>query len=295
MNQISAEVIADSIGSHGIRITTVAVTMPRFIQAELNTHRMISKNAASSRAIPTAKVIEQVRNDPFVPKVFTRNQKGMMANEPLSEQDQLVAHERWNRAAAEAANSAESLMNLGVAKQYASRLLEPFMWTRALLTATEWNNFFALRIHETAQPEMRELAEKIKAAMDASTPKDRSPESGNLSWHLPFVDQETMQECAEAAARQYPGEMPMVVHATVMAAVKRSVARCARVSYNNFDGKRSTLEQDLQLYAKLVVEKPLHASPAEHQAVCLDVPERSGNLIGWRQYRKMLPGENVPG
>jgi thymidylate synthase ThyX len=295
MQQIAAEIIADSIGSHGIRITTVMVTMPRFVQAELNTHRMLSKNAASSRAIPTARVIEQVRNDPFVPKVFTKNQKGMMANEPLSELDQAVARERWRRAAAEATHSAESLVQLGVAKQYASRLLEPFMWTKVLLTGTEWKNFFALRIHEAAQPEMREVAESIKAAMDASTPVDRSPESGNLCWHIPFIDRDAMLECATEAVKQYPKEGELAAHATVTLALKRSVARCARVSYNNFEGKPSTVEQDLQLFVKLVGAKPGHWSPAEHQARYLEVPERSGNLIGWEQYRKIMPGENIPG
>lgn len=291
--QISAEVVADSVADHGIRITTVAITFPKWLQAELNTHRMISKNAASSRAIPTAKVIEQVARDPFVPKVFTKNQKGMTANEPLPPEMQELARKAWLIAAEAAATQAAGLVAMGVAKQYASRLLEPFMWTRALLTSTEWKNFFALRIHESAQPEMRELAEKIRDALDSSIPVDRSLGSNNLPWHLPFIDHETLGEIVDYA-KERDGVVPDI-QGVIGMALKRSVARCARVSYNNFEGKRSTVQQDVDLFTKLVGERPMHASPAEHQARAFATAERSGNLVGWEQFRKMLVGEYVSG
>ena len=56
MTKIKAVIAADSINVKGKRITTFIVTMPRIVLAELNTHRVFSRNSASSRAIPFTKM-----------------------------------------------------------------------------------------------------------------------------------------------------------------------------------------------------------------------------------------------
>jgi len=284
--KILAEIVLDSIGPNGVRITTFKITLPRFILPEFNTHRMISKNASSSRAIPVSKQIESVRNHPFVPLAFNKNAKGMQGGESLSKDDQLASEAEWLKARDAAVLSAEQFVKLGVSKQYANRVLEPFSWTTVVCTATDWANFFALRCHYMAQPEICELAMQMWALHDSNHPKQLK--AGQ--WHLPFVDSDydgqDMKDTAAhvAATGDDPTEIPL----------KRSVARCARVSYLNHDGTTSSVEQDLALYSRLLGSAPVHASPAEHQAQATNEAYlRSGNFRGWVQYRKTIPGENV--
>lgn len=281
-----AEVVADSIGVVSPRITTLKLKYPKFIHGELMTHRVFSRNASSSRAIPTGKLRQ---DDIFTPK-FRKNQAGMQAGEPLSEEDQKLAAMLWENAAEYCSNVADTLSKMGVHKQWANRMLEWFGWIQVVVTSTEWSNFFALRLDvkedgtPVAQDEMWELAKAIKRAMDNSTPKLlRTGE-----WHLPFVRQEDL-------------ETP----ATDDELVKQSVARCARVSYLTHDMRYPSLADDTLLFDKLLGAHPIHASPAEHQAtpdnqswihddvVEWDHPELHGNLKGWCQYRKMLPGESL--
>jgi len=84
MSQIRATVVADSINEFGNRLTTLLVVMPRYILAEFNTHRMLSKNSASSRAIPFKKMVEMVKTNPFIPMAWQKDHKGMQGTEYLS-------------------------------------------------------------------------------------------------------------------------------------------------------------------------------------------------------------------
>lgn len=268
----AAKVIADSISIAECRLTTIEVTLPRIVLAEFNTHRMLSRNSASSRAIPVAKMLERVESDPFIPIYWGKNQKGMQADKELSADDRGVARSAWLAARDSAIGYAEALMATGVHKQIANRLLEPFLWHTVIATATDWSNFFALRCHPDAQPEIRMAAEMMREAMKASIPTTTAPGD----WHLPFV------EPAEAWDLEVNGWSETKV-------AKVSVGRCARVSYLTHDGKRDP-EADAQLADRLMVNG--HMSPYEHAAIAGDSKVTIGNFRGWVQYRKRIKNEH---
>lgn len=327
MTQPSATVVADSLSPAGKRLTSVQVTAHRFILAEINTHRMLSRSYRSSRAVPSKRLIEEVRTDPAMPSFWGKNQPGMQAREELDDSEIVpgwvltargIAERRWRDAAIDAARAAELLASTGLHKQVANRVLEPFLWVHGVITATEWDNFFGLRLHEDAQPEFRDLAAAIWNAMKLSEPYYLNPGD----WHLPYVDDEDFSDAyirASGGEPPFPKALPIFREKVESTVIKVSVARCARSSYNSFDtGKRSTIEEDLATYAKLNIPgtenynplRPIHASPAEHQGTP-DVwngdlardqvlgsypwmqPYQHGNFVGFRQYRKMLPGEAV--
>ena len=280
----SAEVNVDSVGPNGSRLTTMVVTFPRFILPEFNTHRMFSRNGASSRAIPVTKQIEQVRTNPFVPNHFNKNAKGMQGGEPVDEELQRIATVTWLKAAVRAAEQAEQLQAMGIAKQYANRLLEPFLYTTMVVTgvASAYSNFFALRCHKDAQPEMQELAKAMYDAYQASTPQ-LLPAG---EWHLPFI--------TESDRRLVVTDRCELDLDSTTSLLVKSVARCARVSYLNHDKSTPTLTEDYNLYNKLLDSRPGHFSPFEHQAQALVLNQSdlfAGNLPGWRQYRKTLKNE----
>ena len=274
---IETKIVCDSIGTNGVRLTTFLLTYPRFIHSEFMTHRMISRNASSSRAIPVKKQIQMVIDNPAIPLAFRKNQKGMQAGEVLNEKDHRIAESLWLIARDNAVDQAQRLADLEVHKQYANRLLEPFSHITVVATATDWANFFALRIHPAAQPEICELATQMYALYSSNKPKQLSLND----WHLPFVDDEDKNNHLNSL-----GDVNSYL-------IKMSVARCARVSYLNHEGAKPTLEQDLQLYDRLLRHTPIHASPAEHQAMVIIDKEYYGNFKGWLQYRKTLDNENI--
>lgn len=278
---IEAKVIEDSIGPNGIRITTVCLTYPRFAHAELMTHRVFSRNASSSRAIPVKRQIQMVQDNPAVPIAFTRNKPGMQGGEALAADEHQKAVQAWLYGRDLAIVTAKALAELEVHKQYANRVLEPYAHISVVVTSTEWDNFFALRYHKDALPEMQVLAKELYEAMLASKP--RKLKAGE--WHIPFISDD---EAFPMRAFEDPNQDG------VINLVRISTARCARVSFLNHEGKRPEMEEDLGLHDKLVTSAPLHASPAEHQAMAVGDPNiRSGNFRGWIQYRKTLPGENA--
>lgn len=257
------------------------------------THRMFSRNASSSRAIPVAKMIADIRKDPAIPMHWGANQRGMQAGAEICDPVEVrreditrsVVFNRpesaWLNAMDRALETAEGFAKSGYHKQVVNRLIEPFAHITVVISATEYENFFALRYHPDALPEMQELAKQMYEARRASVPQELKVGQ----WHLPYV-----RPC-EHAIRPHPHDL-----------IKKSVARCARTSYKLHDGAEPTLQADIELHDKLVAGKPLHASPAEHQA-CPDVymagvgwmnPDENGNFApGWRQYRKQLMGENI--
>jgi hypothetical protein len=263
----AATVVAHSVSPGGKHLLTMVWRYPRFIHSEVMTHRMLSRNAASSRAIPVRKLLEQVRTDPALPIHWGRNQPGMQAQQQLAPEIYAKALREWLDARDRAADSAEKLLNMGLHKQVANRLLEPWMWMTCIVSGTEWGNFYHLRRAADAQPEMKALADAAYEAHRASTPDLRNVGE----WHLPFVK---------------PEEARSMSRHTALAC---SVARCARVSYLNHDGSEPDLIKDLALHDQLV--KAPHASPFEHQAT--PKPGRNGNFIGWQQYRQLLPNEYV--
>lgn len=259
LKNYGVEIILDSLNPYnGVRLTTMKLLLPRFILAQFNTHRVFSSNTSSSRAIPIHKVIEQVKNNPAMPLVWGSNKAGMQAGDEIDEFEREACKIYWDGALKAAINYAEALNNYGLHKQHVNRILEPFQLIEVLVTATEWDNFFELRCHEDAQPEIHHLACLMRDAMFYSTPVDREA-------HIPFISDDFAKP------------------------VERSVARCARVSYTLRDGTTS-IEKDLELYDRLVGSEPLHASPAEHQAFAMRSSDFIKNFRGWEQYRLTLEG-----
>lgn len=318
MKSVEAPIIlAHSVSPRGIELLTWQLRYWRPIHSELMTHRVFSRNAGSSRARPSQAIIDQVRNDPWGPLHWGKNEPGMQANTELEGTDLELARQSWQIAAAEAAYEAANMLNLGVHKQIVNRLLEPFTYIDVVLSGTDFANWYALRDHKDAQPEIRELAAQMKEVQAHSTPTLLLPGE----WHLPYITAEDFN----AAETYLYGEnytASQVNHDAVMELLKKaSAARCARVSYKLFDGSNANFEADIELFNRLLVSQPLHASPAEHQATPdffesnqfkIDLsevngsvteagpkywrhPEQHGNFRGWRQHRKMLPNEFVPG
>jgi thymidylate synthase ThyX len=255
----SARVLLDSVGPSGVRLTTLEVTFPRFVLAEFNTHRQLSRNSASSRAVPTTKLIERVENDPVVPLEWGRNKAGMSASEMLSEDEAAAALKEWLRARDDAVRHAKALLDLKVHKQELNRLLEPFLWHTVIVTSTQWQNFFELRCAPNAQPEIREAALLLRAAMAAGEP--RAIALGD--WHTPLVQDDELKVDVETRKRI-------------------SAARCARVSYLTHEGKRE-LAKDLELYERLRSDR--HLSPFEHVATPAGDDDFHANFRGWIQMR----------
>jgi len=270
------KILADSVSPSGIRLLTVQATFPRFILAEVNTHRMLSRNSASSRAIPPEKLIDRVIHTPFVPETFNKRVKGMGVGEELSAQEQSTARAVWLAARDDVVACARELLEMDCDKSRINRLLEPFLWHTAIITATEWDNFFALRDHPAAQPEFQQLARMMLEAMLKSAPAQLDPGE----WHLPLVFEADEQLVAD--------------HDTLPGI---SAARCARVSYNRQEDDESP--EDSLTRAKHLARAG-HLSPFEHPAY---VPltnagqeEFHGNFKGWVQLRKEIPNEeNVIG
>lgn len=271
---IEAKIIADSSAPSEVRVTTYVLTYPRFIHSEFMTHRMFSRNASSSRAIPVKKQIQMVLTNPAIPLAFTRNKPGMQGGEALTGDQAEAALTTWLDARNAAVLMANKLVDLEVHKQYVNRILEPFAHISVVCTATDFANFFALRLHKDAQPEIAELAKQMWIAYCGSQPEKLQ----HGDWHLPFL---TEKEKTDSS------------HDT-LSKIKWSAARCARTSYLNHEGVTPSIEEDFGLYAKLAGGFPLHASPMEHQAMAERNPNiRSGNFRGWTQYRKTLKNENV--
>lgn len=267
----SARILADHLAPSGKRLVTYEVTFPRIVLAEFNTHRQFSRNSASSRAIPVEKMLKRVEEDPFVPSHWGKNQKGMQADQEVTPEEALKAKASWLFARKMAMDAVEGLRCIGIHKQITNRLLEPFLWQTCLVTATEFDNFFALRCHRDAQPEIREIAVMMERLYDEHEPVD--VEEG--FWHMPLVG-----DRAELVAAGYSEEEIRQI----------SVGRCARVSYLTHDGKRDP-KADLELCARL--RSSGHMSPFEHVAQALSEPTPSGNFNGWTQYRKGLAGEAI--
>lgn len=274
----SARIIADSISAAGHRLTTVEVKLHRYVLAEINTHRQFSRSSASSRAIPVRKTLERILDEPAVPLVWATEQKGMRGGPPLDPMAALEARTLWLAARDTAIAHAHALTTLGVHKSITNRLLEPFMSHAVIISATDWSNFFDQRCTPSdnrdalAQAELVAAADAIRTAMDNSTPRE-IPLGG---WHTPYVDDWEIAALPRDVIRHI------------------SVARCARVSYLNHAGKRST-KDDLALYEKLINAQPPHASPLEHVATpaAADEPTQ-GNFTGWLQLRHQLLAERKP-
>lgn len=281
---IQAKVVADSIYK-GKRITSFVVTMPRIVLAELNTHRALSRNSASSRAIKFTKMLESVKTNPFIPIAWMKDHPGMQGNEFFTDEKEIqILEETYLRGRDAAVATAESLSNLGLTKQIVNRGLEAYMWHTVIITGTEWENYFALRAHEAAEIHIQKLAYIMLDEMNQSSPKEL--QAGE--WHIPFGDNMPKDEDIWEQDEKRPSSPKEVNEFKV----KVATARCARVSYTvvGEEGKPDNYESDIKLHDRLLSMG--HLSPFEHCAQATDEDGWSGNFRGWIQYRKNLQGEN---
>lgn len=316
---IIARVIADSISEQGNRLTTWEVEYPRLVHAELMSHRMFSRNAASSRAIPFAKMLEQLKGRPVR---FGANQAGMqdkgedhtaaismdvyIEGEGWSKDD-YETEEAWERSKDFAVACAESFAEAGYHKQITGRLTEPFQMMKTIISATEVVNFFWLREDEAADPSIAELARCMKQAYDESVPE--LLKAGE--YHLPYVDNFNRGMDNKPQKFHLGDGVPV----SLQDAIKVSCARCAAVSYRN---EGYGLAKSVEVFDKLLGSDKKHASAFEHVATpmkeCCQMEDVnthkphtwesgvshmdnnynlwSGNFKGWVQYRKTIPGEN---
>lgn len=281
----AARIVADSVSPGGVRLTTMEVTYPRMVHSELMTHRMFSRNAASSRAIPISKMIEAVQTDPVMPVWWGKNQSGMQAKEELDGNRRRNAEVMWLLARDSAVEKVKGLESIGLHKQISNRLLEPWLWITVVITATEWENFFGLRCHPDAQPEIRVIAEMMR---DLYQSVDKVRAVGFDEWHLPYIDWDEEITC----------------HLDEL--IKISVARCARVSYMRHNNA-GDIVKDIELFERLKTSG--HWSPFEHVAKPISLEDWesdrynlaqdrdynlwSGNLREWLQVRKTFAGEAI--
>ena len=270
---IEVEIVADSVNPAGKRITSFLVTYPRFIHAEIMTHRALSRNAASSRAIPISKMIEAVHDNPAIPEWWGAKQRGMQAKTQISQSDREECELIIDDMKKFCIDHVEMLDDLGLHKQIANRYLEPWMPITVLITATEWENFFMLRAHPDAQPEFQILAYRMLDAYLNNKPKDLLWGE----WHTPFTEEGF--SCSDSLLTE-------------------SVASCARTSYTTHD-KDFTQDQQQKLVDQLKLGG--HWSPFEHQAQALAAISNSGNFKGgWFQLRDKIqmnmekPDINLP-
>jgi thymidylate synthase ThyX len=275
---IQALIIKDTTSARtGARIVSMQLTYPRIILAELNTHRAFSRSTASSRAIPFQKMAQAVSDNPFYPVQMGQNQKGMKAKMEIDPEKMEFARAGWERGSIECLRYADALHQLGVHKQVVNRMLEPWTYVTSIVTSTEWNNFFALRAHEDAQPEFQVLAYRMLEAFLESDGTD-SDIFDDVEWHIPFF--------------RHPDLTTEESSLTLQDQIKIAVARCARISYNNFNGTIN-IKDDIRLHDDLVANG--HMSPLEHVAFCdtdTRVHRSYGNFKGWVPYRKTIPNEN---
>lgn len=299
---IKTEVIAHSVWEDSPPILSAAITYPRMVHSEFMTHRVFSRNASSSRAIPIQKMIQQVIDDPAMPVAWGSNKPGMQAgdecanpvitkvpyvqgygyeyghgkweNHRVGYKDTKVSPQQaWLEARDRAVEIARGFADAGYHKQIANRLLEPFAHITVIVTATDWQNFFDLRCHPDADPTIKALADQMRDTFAASTPVERQ-------WHLPYISDDEV----------LVGEDGGVLVSALVEAPMISAARCARVSYLNHDGSEPDFEKDMKLANMLLASK--HMSPFEHQArgwtSGVFKTHLQGNFTGWYQHRKML-------
>lgn len=259
---------------HYENLWTFELTYPRYIHSEFMTHRVFSRNASSSRAIPVKSMIEQVDSNPVVPPKVYMNKAGMVGDVEAPLDVTANFYNLWLDAASNAVEIAKNMEKLGIHKQHINRILEPFQFIKVIVTATDWYNFFVLRLAPDAQPEMRELANTIYDEMNHYHNKavgvlELDKEHTVVS--LPYITDEDVKEIGKEE------------YHTLM---KISAARCARVSYNNHDGSKPDIKKDLKLYGHLYDSK--HMSPMEHACIRDEDHRKNANLTGWKSLRYLI-------
>lgn len=283
-DETRAELICDSIFK-GVRITTLSLRFPRFILPQMNTHRVFSRNSASSRAIPTKRYITESAT--YCPIFWNKNKAGMTPGDFLPEDKIIECIKEWEKSRRFAIEQALFYVkdsDCAVAKERANRLLEPFAYVNYNLTSVHWDNFFNQRLHHDAQLEIRLVAELMNEAINNSVPIERPT-------HLPYITQEDLE--LEQIDDDDVNNLK-IGDERLMRLIRKSVARCARVSYSsdfeNNKCKLSSQSDDDRLHDFLIKSNPPHLSPAEHVAFANinDVRDYKNFKAPWVQYRSII-------
>lgn len=302
-----AKILAYSINAlNGVPMITWELIYPRFIHAELMTHCMLSKNAASSRAIPVSKMIDLVEQNPASPIHWGKNEPGMQARTELEGDELSTVQTRWQWAVEDAVHHARAMDSVKAHKQVVNRILEPFQWMKTVVSGTEWNNFFWLRDHEAADPTFAHLARMMREALDKAKPNFLYPGD----WHVPYYNE------GGVWFKELAGSLGT---SSLEDAISISMSCCAQVSYRNLD---DTIEKARTVLSRLNLtgenDDPVHASPSQHQATPMrlamfsdeevnvvsdpttwedgvtafhkELGLMSGNLSSWIQKRQLIPG-----
>ena len=297
---INVKLLQHSISLAGISMYSFEAEIPRIILAEWNTHGMLNTNAQSSRAVPVNKLIEQVRNNPYIPSYWGKNQKGMQAYEECNELVNNMPREVfWANCVKTACDSAKALSDAGYHKQIVNRGIEPYSHTKLVISGTEWNNFFNLRIHKDAEPNIRDMAIKVYQLMNES----EGITLKNGEWHLPYI---TRKKSSFGGITYWYKSQKL----SLATAIKISLACVAQVSYRTLNTDPEIIER---IHNNLFPSNgdPIHGSPAQHLATPFKEAQCKGDwqegethrdrdgyswsaqLRGWCQYRKLIPNENV--
>lgn len=304
-DSIEVKIIAHSISDDDKELVTFELVFPRVILPEFNTHRLFSRNAASSRAVPIKSTIDMVYNTPAMLSRYGANQSGMQDygvehEEPIYYKGKTyaTARELWAQQAKEVANMAAVWADAGYHKQVANRILETFTKMKVVLTTTEMKNFFWLRDHPDADPTFEELARDMRRAYSESI----ATLLHKGDWHVPYYDKGQWIEVA--------GTGKDIHGVTLKEALDISVSCCAQVSYRKLD---DSLEKAERVVSRLNLggdlSNPSHSSPAEHQGTPIinhrefcghfkpgetawhrELGMMSGNFAGWIQYRQTIKG-----
>jgi hypothetical protein len=307
----SCKILLDSVSETGKRLTTMEITFPRCVLAEAETHRVfsgwdgnveeliihnlginvdknLSRNSASSRAIPINKMLDKVRTDPFIPEKWGKPVKGMGAKEywPTDSQEHEILTAAWTNQLKTTISTVSFYEDIGN-KEDLNRLLEPWLYHTAIITATEWDNFFKLRTDSAADWKIKKIADLMYSAYH--NPQVQPTLLRYNEWHCPLVTKED-EVLIDDYIVENLGHESIIDSTNLEIKKKISVARCARISYLTHDGKRD-IAKDLELFERLRTSG--HNSPVEHIATPMNNNVQwSGNFQGWKQWRKEFPNEN---
>lgn len=313
---INVKLVAYSVSPEGGKIATFELTYHRYIHGEFMTHRLFSRNAMSSRAVPVNRMLDVIEQSPAYPIHWGKNQPGMQADEELQGEEFIAAWKEWAKACDSAVNHARELNAIGAHKQIVNRIVEPYQMMKTVMTATELDNFFWLRLDKDAQPEIFEMARCIRECLLQTEPELLQPGE----WHTPYVSHHRSISIEQEGTREetlcyyVPGSESLFISKEEALAISSSC--CAQVSYRNLD---NTYEKAMGIYSRLLSGAKVHASPFEHQATPMlfntlmkhyamsDDPAQwekgithvdrrgnfwSGNFMGWVQHRQLLDNHN---
>lgn len=325
---IKAEIVAHSVNKQGDELISVLCTFPRIILAEVNTHRMLSKNTSSSRAIPFKKMLETIENNPFIPIAWQKNHSGMQGSEYFTHPHDIQACEQnWLVARDKAVQTASWLNEGDVTKQLCNRLLEPFMWTTMLITGSKegWDNFFHLRcpsyqlgdhdygnyakskndwykhnnhleVGSISDLEFLKL-NKGQAEIHMMVLAEAIWDAKNKStpkllnpgeWHIPFEDKIGRFSTLDVNGNT---DMLELERNILHNKVFVSTAMGARTSYTIVgEEKEINPENLISLHDRLISQQPPHSSPMEHCARCQTEEERNSFVKGRLQFGTELDG-----